>query len=156
VSQITLAQGVLHFWYMSDTGSMTVHPDPGHRPDPDLAGIHVLVVEDTPDSREVLRIMLEFCGAEVRTAESAEEGKRLLREERPDVMVSDIAMPDDGIELIRAVKASADAQDLRIPVIAITAYRERRPELLAEGFDDLVEKPLDPVTLCGVVRRHVH
>jgi CheY-like chemotaxis protein len=121
-----------------------------------LSGVHVLLVEDTPDSREILRILLEFCGAEVRTAESAEEGKRLLGEERPDVMVSDIAMPDNGIELIRAVKASADAQDLRIPVIAITAYRDRRPELLAEGFDELLEKPLDPVTLCGVVRRHVH
>jgi CheY-like chemotaxis protein len=141
---------------MSDTESATVDPGPDHRPDADLAGVHVLVVEDTPDSREMLRFMLEFCGAEVRTAESAEEGRRLLSEERPDVMVSDIAMPDNGIELIRAVKASADAQDLRIPVIAITAYRDRRPELLAEGFDDLVEKPLDPVTLCGIVRRHVH
>jgi CheY-like chemotaxis protein len=126
------------------------------RSQPDLSGIHVLVVEDTPDSREVLRILFEFCGAEVRTAESAAEGKRLIGEERPDVMVSDIAMPDYGVELIRAVKASADARDLRISVIAITAYRDRGPALLAGGFADLVEKPLDPIKLCGVVRRHVH
>jgi CheY-like chemotaxis protein len=124
--------------------------------DPDLSGVHVLIVEDTPDSREVLRILLEYCGAEVRTAESAEEGKRLLSEERPDVMLSDIAMPDNGIELIRAVKASADARDLHIPVIAITAYRDRRSELLAEGFDELLEKPLDPVMLCSAVKRHLH
>ena len=128
----------------------------GHRLDADLSGIHVLIVEDTPDSREVLRVLLEYCGAEVRTAESAEEGKRLLGEERPDVMLSDIAMPDNGIELIRAVKASADERDLQIPVIAITAYRDRRPELLAEGFDELLEKPLDPVILCCAVKRHIH
>jgi len=71
-------------------------------------------------------------------------------------MLSDIAMPDNGIELIRAVKASADERDLQIPVIAITAYRDRRPELLAEGFDELLEKPLDPVILCCAVKRHIH
>ncbi|HKA62923.1 MAG TPA: response regulator [Methylomirabilota bacterium] len=134
----------------------TRDPASHRRLDPDLSGVHVLIVEDTPDSREGLRILFEYCGAEVRTAESAEEGKRLLDQERPDVMVSDIAMPDNGIELIRAVKASADARDLQIPVIAVTAYRDRRPELLAEGFDELVEKPLDLFKLCGVVRRHVH
>jgi CheY-like chemotaxis protein len=137
-------------------GGLAHGRDSHGRLDSDLSGVHVLIVEDTPDSRELLRILFEYCGAEVRTAESAEEGKRLLDEERPDVMVSDIAMPDDGIELIRSVKATADARDLQIPVIAITAYRDRRPELLAEGFDDLVEKPLDPITLCGVVKRHVH
>lgn len=69
-------------------------------------------------------------------------------------MVSDIAMPDDGIELIRSVKASADAQGLRVPVIAITAHRYRGDELLAEGFAELLEKPFDPVALCRVVLRH--
>jgi CheY-like chemotaxis protein len=120
----------------------------------DLSGIHILIVEDMADSRDVLRMIFELYGARVRTAESAEEGKRLLNEERPDVLVSDIAMPDDGIELIRAVKALADAQDLRIPVIAITAHRYRGDELLAEGFAELVEKPFDPITLCRVVLRH--
>lgn len=120
----------------------------------DLSGIHVLVVEDVDDARTALRMIFQFYGAKVRAAASAEEGKRLLAEERPDIMVSDIAMPDDGIELIRAVKASADARDLRIPVIAITAHRYRAAELLAEGFAELVEKPFDPVALCRVVLRH--
>lgn len=102
----------------------------------------------------MLRMVLEFSDARVRTAASAEEGKRLLREERPDVRISDIATPDNGIELIRAVKAAADADQLNIPVIAVTAYRERGRELLAEGFADLLEKPIDPVKLGGVVRRH--
>ena len=121
----------------------------------DLAGVHVLVVEDTDDSREVLRVVLEYCGALVTTAESAEQAKRILETIRPHVLVTDIAMPDDGLELIREVKAVAESKGIHIPAIAITAYQDRREELLAEGFAELVEKPLDPITLCGVVRRHV-
>ena len=121
----------------------------------DLAGVHVLVVEDTDDSREVLKVVLEYCGALVTTAESAEKAKRILETIRPHVLVTDIAMPDDGLELIREVKAVAESKGIHIPAIAITAYRDRREELLAEGFAELLEKPLDPITLCGVVRRHV-
>ena len=120
----------------------------------DLAGIHVLVVEDTDDSRELFRMALEYCGALVTTAASAEEAKRILESLRPHVLVSDIGMPDDGLELIREVKTVAETKGLRIPAIAITAYRDRREELLAEGFAELVEKPLDPIALCEVVRRH--
>jgi hypothetical protein len=65
----------------------------GHR---DLDGVHVLVVEDTDDAREMLRIALEYCGALVWTAESAEKAKRILETLRPHVLVTDIAMPDDG------------------------------------------------------------
>jgi CheY-like chemotaxis protein len=120
----------------------------------DLAGVHVLVVEDTDDSREVLKVVLEYCGALVTTAESAEKAKRILETIRPHVLVTDIAMPGDGLELIREVKAVAETKGIHIPAIAITAYQDRREELLAEGFAELLEKPLDPITLCGVVRRH--
>ena len=120
----------------------------------DLVGVHVLVVEDTPDSREMLRVALEYCGALVTTAASAEEAKRVLETLRPHVLVSDIAMPDDGVHLIREVKAVAETKGLRIPAIAITAYQGRREELLAEGFAELVEKPVDPIALCGTVRRY--
>ncbi len=120
----------------------------------ELAGVHVLVVEDTDDSRELLRIALEYCGARVTTAASAEAAKRILENVRPHVLVSDIAMPDDGIELIREVMAVAQTKGLRIPAIAVTARRGRREELLAEGFAELVEKPLDPIALCDTIRRH--
>jgi CheY-like chemotaxis protein len=119
-----------------------------------LAGVHVLVVEDTDDSRELFRMALEYCGAVVTTAASAEEAKRLLATLRPHVLVSDIGMPDDGVELIREVMTVAQTKGLHIPAIAITAYRDRGEELLAEGFADLVEKPLDPIALCEVIRRH--
>ena len=120
----------------------------------ELAGVHVLVVEDTDDSREMLRIALEYCGALVTTAASAEEAKRILEHVRPHVLVSDIAMPDDGIELIREVMTVAQRKGLRIPAIAVTAHRGRCKELMAEGFVELVEKPLDPIELCGTIRRH--
>jgi CheY-like chemotaxis protein len=55
--------------------------------------------------------------------------------------------------LIREVKTVAQSKGLHIPAIAITAYRDRREELLAEGFAELVEKPVDPLALCEVVRR---
>lgn len=114
----------------------------------------VLVVEDTDDSREAFQLVLEYCGALVTAAESAAQAKRVLETLRPHVLVTDIAMPDDGLELIREVRAFAEAKDIHIPAIAITAYRDRREELLAQGFAELLEKPLDPHTLCGVVRRH--
>ncbi len=121
----------------------------------DLLGVHVLVVEDTEDSRELLRLALEYCGALVTTAASAEEAKRVLSTLRPHVLVSDIAMPDDGVELIREVRTVAETKGIQIPAIAITAHHDRRQELLAEGFAELVEKPLDPIALCGTIRRHV-
>jgi CheY-like chemotaxis protein len=63
-----------------------------------LEGVHVLIVEDTDDSRELLRIALEYCGARVTTAESAEKAKQVLETLRPHVLVSEISMPDDGLE----------------------------------------------------------
>jgi CheY-like chemotaxis protein len=78
----------------------------------DLAGVHVLVVEDTDDSREILRVALEYCGALVTTAASASAAKRRLENLRPHVLVSDIAMPDDGLELVRGVKKVAEKQGI--------------------------------------------
>lgn len=121
----------------------------------DLVGIHVLVVEDTEDSRELLRVALEYCGALVTTAASAEQATRLLSTVRPHILVTDISMPDDGLRLVREVKAIAETRNIHVPAVAITAHPFRREELLAEGFVELVEKPLDPIALCGVIRRHV-
>ncbi len=123
----------------------------------DLVGIHVLVVEDNDESRETLRIVLEYCGALVTAAASAEEAKRILAELQPympDVLISDISMPDDGLEVVHEVKAVAEAKGIRVPAIAITAHRGRREELVAGGFDELLEKPFDSMALCGVIRRH--
>ena len=120
----------------------------------ELAGVHVLVVEDTDDSRELLRVVLEYCGALVTDAASVDQARRILDTLRPHVLLTDIGMPDDGVALIREVQAMAETKGIHIPAIAVTAYMWRREELLAEGFVALLEKPLDPRTLCGVVRQH--
>src|ERR1051325_1281443 len=98
----------------------------------DIEGVHVLVVEDTDDSRDMLQVVLEYCGALVTAAESAERAKQILETLRPHVLVTDIAMPDDGVALISEVQAIARTKALEIPAIAVTAYRGRREELLAE------------------------
>jgi CheY-like chemotaxis protein len=105
----------------------------------ELDGLHVLVVDDTDDSREMLRVALEFCGALVTTAATLEEATRIL---------------GDGVHLLREVRSMAETKDIHVPAIAVTAYRGRREELLAEGFADLVEKPLEPFKLCRMIRRH--
>jgi CheY-like chemotaxis protein len=121
----------------------------------DLEGVHVLLVEDNDDSREMLQAALEYCGALLTTAASVHEAKRILTTLRPHILVTDIAMPDDGLELVREVMRVARATGIpNIPAIAITAHRGRRQELLDEGFVELVEKPLNPIAFCAVVRRH--
>ncbi len=67
---------------------------------------------------------------------------------------TDIAMPDDGLRLIREVKTVAQTKGIHVPAIAVTAHRGRGTELLAEGFVELVEKPLDSIVICKVIRRH--
>lgn len=119
-----------------------------------LDGVHVLVVDDTDDSREMLRVALEYSGALVTTAASPEEATRVLATLRPHILVTDIAMPNDGVHLMREVRALAETYGIHVPVIAVTAYRGRREELLAEGFLELVEKPIDPTQLSGLLRRH--
>jgi CheY-like chemotaxis protein len=121
----------------------------------DLRGVHVLVVDDTDDSRELLRAALENCGAFVTTAASAEQAKRLLRQVLPHVLVGDIDQLDDGPELIREVKAVAVKSGTRLPVIAVTDGSERRRELPVDAVAELVPKPIDPLELCTLVRRHV-
>ena len=122
---------------------------------PDLRGVHVLVVEDSDDTRELLREALQYCGASVTTAASKKEAARSLERRRPHVIVSDIAMPDDGVALLRHVMDTARARGADIPVIAISADHRQRAALEGAGFVEFVPKPLDPIHLCGRVRAHV-
>jgi CheY-like chemotaxis protein len=111
----------------------------------DLRGLHVFVLEGDHESREVLRTALENCGAFVTTPASVERAKALLRAVRPDVLVTDIAMP---------VLSIVHELGVRPPMIALTRRERGREALLAEGFADVVEKPLDPAHLCALVQRH--
>jgi signal transduction histidine kinase/CheY-like chemotaxis protein len=120
----------------------------------DLSGLRVLVVDDQADARELVVAILRKCGAEVKTASSATEALSLLEEMRPDVLVSDIEMPDeDGYSLIRRVRSLEEQQGGRIPSAALTAHAsaQDRMKVLSAGYDIHVPKPVDPFELLAVI-----
>jgi PAS domain S-box-containing protein len=126
-----------------------------------LAGVHLLVVDDEPDTRELLRTMLETCEARVTTAGSAGEALQRLQDSRPDVLISDIGMPgEDGYQLIERVRHLSAEQGGHIPAVALTAYSraEDRTRVLLAGFNSHVPKPVEPMELLAVLvslsRRH--
>ena len=116
----------------------------------DLSGLRVLVVDDEADARELLRQVLVDCGAEVLCAGNATEALALLRREQPQLLVSDIGMPDaDGYELLKQARAQGE----RLPAIALTAFArsEDRTRALRAGFLVHVSKPVEPSELVATV-----
>ena len=121
---------------------------------PNLAGLSVLVVDDEPDARELLRRVLQQCDALVHVAGSAAEGLRLFEKHRPDMLISDIGMPgEDGYDLIRQIRAHEGGGNPRMPAVALTAFarsEDRRRAMLA-GFQVHMPKPVMPSELIAVV-----
>jgi len=122
---------------------------------PRLEGIRVLVVDDDSDAREMLNTVLTQCEAEVTTAASTREALEEIARQRPDVLVSDIGMPDlDGYELIKRLRQSEAAQGQKgLPALALTAYAkaEDRVRALAAGYHVHLSKPVDPEEFALVV-----
>jgi CheY-like chemotaxis protein len=121
-----------------------------------LAGLRILVVEDEADSREIISTVLREWGADVAAAAAARDALRALDDGTPDVLVSDIGMPDmDGFELIRAVRKRSPGAGGKVPAIALTAYAEpeSRQSALDAGFDEHVPKPAEPRQLLQAVAR---
>jgi PAS domain S-box-containing protein len=119
-----------------------------------LQGVKVLVVDDEPDTLELLRIVLELSGALVVTANSAAKALERLEETDPDVLLSDIGMPDkDGFDLIREVRSLPPERGGRVPAVALTAYTraEDRTTTLAAGFDMHIPKPVQPADVVAAV-----
>jgi CheY-like chemotaxis protein len=103
--------------------------------------------------------MLERCGAEVRTCASASEALEALKQYKPDVLVSDIGMPDeDGYSLMEKVRASEAGRGQRIPAVALTAYArvEDRLRALSAGYNMHVPKPVEPAELAMVIASLTH
>ena len=118
-----------------------------------LNGLSVLVVDDDTEARLLLRAIIEKCGATVFTASSAEEGRELLGNEKIDVIISDIEMPDeDGYSFIRSVRAIDQLK--KVPAVALTAYArsQDRKKTLLEGFQFHLSKPVEPAELMAVVK----
>jgi PAS domain S-box-containing protein len=121
---------------------------------PSLDGVRVLLVDDDPDSNEVVRTLLASCGAEVEVAASTAQALQTLEGFRPDVLVSDIGMPaQDGYALIRSVRGRDGGRLGRLPAVALTAYTsvEDRVRLFSAGFQAHLTKPFDPAELVAVV-----
>ena len=117
-----------------------------------LAGVSVLVVDDELDARQLLRRVLVDSHADVALAASAAEALELVERLRPDVIVSDIGMPEtDGYDLIRRVRAVYTAR--QVPAVALTAFArtEDRKRALLAGFQTHVVKPVDPAELTAAV-----
>ena len=119
-----------------------------------LNGVKVLVVDDAEDARDALSMLLGQFGARVTAVGSADEALAILERDQPDVLLSDIAMPDeDGYSLIRKVRARAAAQGGLVPAAALTAYAspEDRLKALRAGYHDHLPKPVDPAVLVETV-----
>ena len=119
-----------------------------------LDGVRVLIVDDESDGRELLEELLRDRGAEVSAAHSAPEGLVLLQAGLPDVLVSDIGMPDeDGLCFIKAVRALAPEKGGLTPALALTGYArpEDRTEALLAGFNTHLAKPVSPSELAAIV-----
>jgi PAS domain S-box-containing protein len=130
------------------------HRDPAVSGQHVLAGLRVLVVDDDPDTLEVLETVLEQEGASVTAASSAREAFERLEGERPDVLVSDLAMPgEDGYRLIEKIRQVPVASS--IPAVALTAYArpEDREAALRAGYQAHVAKPVEPGELTHEVAR---
>ncbi|MBE9201345.1 MULTISPECIES: ATP-binding protein [unclassified Nodularia (in: cyanobacteria)] len=121
---------------------------------PSLLGVRVLVVDDEIDTRDFITTVLQQCQAEVKTVESVSEALQVMREWKPDVLVSDIAMPEeDGYSLIRKVRSQPPEQGGKIPAAALTAYAraEDRTRAIQEGYQLHLPKPIEPAELAIVV-----
>ena len=119
-----------------------------------LGGVRVLIVDDQPDARELLALVLGQAGAEVLTAATAAGALELLERDDVGVLVSDVGMPgEDGYSLVGRVRALTDGRSARIPAVALTAYAsdEDRQCALDAGFDAHVIKPVEPAVLVSVI-----
>ena len=121
-----------------------------------LAGVTVLVVDDDESSLDYFALALRAAGAVVTTASTALDGLKLVQEQRPAVVLSDIAMPDrDGFWLVREIRGLADPVARGVPVVATTAYGrvDSRERTLAAGFVEHLPKPVEPEHLWATIAR---
>jgi signal transduction histidine kinase/DNA-binding response OmpR family regulator len=119
-----------------------------------LVGIHVLVLDDDPDALSLLTEILELAGARVTTLDSAAQVLDQIGTLRPDVLISDIGIPDmDGFALIRRIRESPNPNVRNTPAIALTAYArsQDRVKALDAGFQTHIAKPADPAELVAAI-----
>ena len=123
----------------------------------DLAGLHILLVEDEPSAREGTCTLLETNGAQLRAVESAPAAREAYMQERPDILVSDIGLPaEDGYALLQQIRClERERGSPRVPALALTAFAREvdRYRALEAGYDAYLAKPVDPETLLEQIAR---
>jgi signal transduction histidine kinase/DNA-binding response OmpR family regulator len=115
-----------------------------------LEGLRILVVDDEVDSRDLVSAILTRCGSEVNCCESATDAIKAIQDWKPDLLVSDIGMPnEDGYSLIKKMRKLKSKRARQTPAVALTAYvtQEDRERALAAGFQMHVPKPIEPTAL---------
>jgi len=122
----------------------------------DLDGTHILIVDGEADAREMMRVMLARTGARVSESETADEALRIYSEDRPDIILADVAKPGrDGYALLRAIRNLAAGEGGHVRAIAVSAHarREDRQRALKAGFNDHVCKPVQLDDLYDALER---
>jgi PAS domain S-box-containing protein len=122
--------------------------------DVSFESIRILIVEDEPDTREFLKRVLEGRGATVVVTGSANEALAIFRRDPPDLLISDIGLPEvDGYDLIRAIRAEPAGAANAMPAIALTAYArsEDRMRALRAGYQTHIAKPVEPAELLAAI-----
>ncbi|MGC2234569.1 MAG: PAS domain S-box protein [Pyrinomonadaceae bacterium] len=121
----------------------------------DISSNKIVAINDAPDQMELLAVILRDAGYRVLTAESAAEGLKIARRELPDLIVSDVMMPEtDGIELCRMIRA--DEKLNTTPILLVSALRKDAANViegLKSGADDYIEAPYDPLNLAARASR---
>lgn len=115
----------------------------------------ILVAEDTEDSRQILKFLLEMDGYAVLEATDGREAVKTAVELRPDLILMDISMPVmDGLSATKAIRKFVDNK--KIPIIAVTAHgRDFFNRAIEAGCDDLISKPVDFDTLQPVIEQYL-
>lgn len=116
----------------------------------------ILIVEDHPLNRQLLRDLLRHRGYQTCEADSVEAARALLREERPELVLMDIQVPGGGINLLREIRADPELQRIAVAAVTALAMQGDREELLAAGFDAYVSKPIDTRAFVQVVEALLH
>lgn len=126
-----------------------------------LDGLQVLIVDSDPDSRYLLTMIFEEYGVETIAATSAAEALEILKQVRPDLLISEIRLPkEDGYSLMHKVKALESTEQVQIPAIALTVHarEDDRARALSVGFEEHLPKPFDIdelITTVACLTQHI-
>lgn len=127
--------------------------------DPSLGQLHILCVDDDRDSLEITTFALEQSGANVTSVSSGAEALQAMGQLVPDVLISDLGMPDmDGYRLLQKVRAMPTGKGREVKAIALTAYTDQKriDRAIAAGFQKYLAKPTDIETLVQAVKQLIN